>query len=239
MEGLYKVEYDIGDGSGRSVLYAHGGKMLGGNTAFAHFGTYENVDGEVVARLRTKRHSRSPQRRSLTSSDEVTITFRGRPQGRLWRFEGQVVEDAAVFRAVATALGDDDVPPPGVVGERGVVSGLYSIDIRMLDGRDGGQTGVMLLRDGRILGGDAFFYYLGAYTSANGRWKGEFVNQEHTPAKSEHPLFGGYEVGIGFSGRCDDKGAEMEATALAGKLSIRFAAKLKLIEPFAKGGAVT
>ena len=236
MEGLYKVEYDIGDGSGRSVLYAHAGKMLGGNTAFAHFGTYENVDGEIVARLRTKRHSRSPQRRSLVSSDSVAIHIRGKPQGNVWRFEGDVVEDASVFRAVMTPLGDDDIPPPGAVGEGGIISGLYSIDIRMLDGLAGGHTGVMLLHDGRILGGDAFFYYLGAYTSANGRWKGEFVNQEHTPAKSEHPLFGGYEVGIGFSGRCDDKSAEMEATALAGKLSVRFAATLKLIEPFARAG---
>ena len=236
MEGLYKVEYDINDGSGRSVLYAHAGKMLGGNTAFAHFGTYETVDGEIVARLRTKRHSRSPQHRSLVSSDAVTISIRGRPQGKLYRFEGEVVEDASVFRAVMTPLGDDDVPPPGAVGEGGIVSGLYSIDIRMLDGITGGHTGVMLLRDGRILGGDAFFYYLGAYSSANGRWKGEFVNQEHTLAKSEHPLFGGYEVGIGFSGHCDDKGAEMEATALAGKRSIRLGATLKLIEPFARAG---
>ncbi|UGX93282.1 hypothetical protein HAP41_0000046875 [Bradyrhizobium barranii subsp. apii] len=234
MEGLYKVEYDINDGSGRSVLYAHAGKMLGGNTAFAHFGTYEIVDGEIVARLRTKRHSRSPQHRSLVSSDAVTISIRGRPQGKLYRFEGEVVEDASVFRAVMTPLGDDDVPPPGAVGEGGIVSGLYSIDIRMLDGITGGHTGVMLLRDGRILGGDAFFYYLGAYSSANGRWKGEFVNQEHTLAKSEHPLFGGYEVGIGFSGHCDDKGADMEAIALAGKRSIRLAATLKLIEPFAR-----
>ena len=234
MEGLYKVEYDINDGSGRSVLYAHAGKMLGGNTAFAHFGTYEIVDGEIVARLRTKRHSRSPQHRSLVSSDAVTISIRGRQQGKLYRFEGEVVEDVSVFRAVMTPLSDDDVPPAGRVGEGGIVSGLYSIDIRMLDGITGGHTGVMLLRDGRILGGDAFFYYLGAYSSANGRWKGEFVNQEHTPAKSEHPLFGGYEVGIGFSGHCDDKGAEMEAIALAGKRSIRLAATLKLIEPFAR-----
>ena len=92
-------------------------------------------------------------------------------------------------------------------------------------------------QDGRILGGDAFFYYLGAYCSANGRWKGEFVNQEHAPAKAEHPLFGGYEVGIGFSGRCDAGGAEIEATALAGKRSIRLAATLKLIQPFADGVA--
>lgn len=236
MEGLYKVEYDINDGSGRSVLYAHAGKMLGGNTAFAHLGTYEIVNGDIVARLRTKRHSRSPQHRSLVSSDAVTISIRGRQQGKLYRFEGEVVEDASVFRAVMTPLGDDDVPPPGAVGEGGIVSGLYSIDIRMLDGITGGHTGVMLLRHGRILGGDAFFYYLGAYSSANGRWKGEFVNQEHTLAKSEHPLFGGYEVGIGFSGHCDDKGADMEAIALAGKRSIRLAATLKLIEPFARAG---
>ncbi|UQD99312.1 hypothetical protein [Bradyrhizobium japonicum] len=236
MEGLYKVEYDINDGSGRSVLYAHAGKMLGGNTAFAHLGSYEIVNGEIVARLRTKRHNRSPQHRSLVSSDAVTIRIRGRQQGKLYRFEGEVVEDASVFRAVMTPLGDDDVPPPGAVGEGGIVSGLYSIDIRMLDGITGGHTGVMLLRDGRILGGDAFFYYLGAYSSANGRWKGEFVNQEHTLAKSEHPLFGGYEVGIGFSGHCDDKGVDMEAIALAGKRSIRLAATLKLIEPFARAG---
>ena len=92
------------------------------------------------------------------------------------------------------------------------------------------------LREGRILGGDAFFYYLGAYSSANGRWKGEFVNQEHTPAKAEHPLFGGYEVGIGFSGRCDAEGANMEAAALVGKRSVRLAATLKLIQPVAGAG---
>ena len=233
MEGLYKVEYEIDEGSGRSVLYVHGGRMLGGNTAFAHFGSYRDEDGEIVAEIRTRRHSKSPRYRSLVSSDEVTIRMRGRPVDQLYRFVGDVKEEPGkVFRAVMTPLGDDDVPPPGAVGEGGIVSGLYSIDIRMLDGIAGGSTGVMLLHNGRILGGDAFFYYLGAYSSANGRWKGQFVNQEHTPAKSEHPLFGGYEVGIGFSGRYDAEGAEVEATALAGKRSIRFAATLKLIQPF-------
>ena len=95
MAGLYKDENDINDGSGRSVLYAHAGKMLGGNTAFAHFGTYEIVDGEIVARLRTKRHSRSPQHRSLVSSDAVTISIRGRPQGKLYRFESVDLEGGA------------------------------------------------------------------------------------------------------------------------------------------------
>ena len=60
---------------------------------------------------------------------------------------------------------------------------------------------------------------------------GRVVNREHTPSRGERPVFGGHEVGIGFSGTYDDEGAEGEATALAGKRSIRFKAVLrKLVE---------
>jgi hypothetical protein len=45
----------------------------------------------------------------------------------------------------------------------------------------------------------------------------------------EYPIFGGHEVGIGFSGTCDDQGARLEATALAGKRSLRLTADLKLV----------
>ncbi len=105
-----------------------------------------------------------------------------------------------------TPIEEEAIPIAGGVGEGGIVNGLYSIHIRMLDGVEGGLTGVMLLNDGRILGGDASFYYLGTYTSENGRWKGQILNQEHTPAKGENPVFGGHEVGIGFSGTCDERG---------------------------------
>ena len=40
-------------------------------------------------------------------------------------------------------------------------------------------------------------------------------------------MFGGYEVGIGFSGNYTEDGTVGEATALAGKRSIRFSAVLK------------
>jgi len=72
-----------------------------------------------------------------------------------------------------------------------------------------------------------FFDYVGAYSASNGRWKGEIVNREHTPSRGERPVFGGHEVGIGFSGTYDDEGAEGEGTALAGKRSIRFKAMLR------------
>ena len=42
-------------------------------------------------------------------------------------------------------------------------------------------------------------------------------------------MFGGKEVGIGFSGTYSDDGAEGLGTALAGKRSIRFRAVLRLL----------
>ena len=156
--------------------------------------------------------------------------MRGTTDGNRIRFEGSAApRPGALFWANLTRLDDEALPPVGEVGPGGIVNGLYSIHIRALDGVDAGLSGVMLLMNGRILGGDAFFYYLGSYSSADGRWKGEIVNQEHTPAKGENPVFGGHEVGIGFSGTCDGEGAELEAIALAGKRSLRLAATLKLM----------
>jgi hypothetical protein len=134
-----------------------------------------------------------------------------------------------VFRSQMWTIDSETAPVEGAVGAGGIANGLYSVHIRTLDGVDGGLTGVMLLHDGRILGGDAFFYYLGTYSSAGGRWKGEMLNQEHTPAKGEVPVFGGHEVGIGFTGSCDGQGGMLEATAFVGKRSVRLTAVLRMI----------
>jgi hypothetical protein len=48
-------------------------------------------------------------------------------------------------------------------------------------------------------------------------------------AKGAYSIFGGHEVGIGFSGSCDDDGASLEATAPAGKRGFRLTADLKLV----------
>ena len=42
---------------------------------------------------------------------------------------------------------------------------------------------------------------------------------------------GGHELGIGFAGTGDSSGAPLEATALAGKRSLRLTAVLKLMQP--------
>jgi hypothetical protein len=211
-------------------MYARDGRMLGGNSAFAHIGTYEKRDDSVDIVIQTVRHNPDPNYRAMAGTDDATLLAKGSADGDLYRFEGGLKELPGVaFHSLMTPIEQDAGPIAGGVGEGGVVNGLYSIHIRMLDGVEGGLTGVMLLHDGRILGGDASFYYLGTYTSEKGRWKGQILNQEHTPAMGENPIFGGHEVGIGFSGTCDKEGATLEATALAGKRSLRMTAVLKLM----------
>lgn len=229
-EGFYKVRFQLNEAVGRSVMYVGDGKMLGGNSAFAHIGTYEKTGDEVSVEVKTVRHNPDPNYRAMAGTDDATLIARGSPDGDIYRFEGRLKEvPGAVFKSVMTPIEDEAVPVAGRLSEGGIVNGLYSIHIRMLDGVAGGLTGVMLLNQGRILGGDASFYYLGSYTAENGRWKGQILNQEHTPDRGENPIFGGHEVGIGFSGTYDDEGALVEATALAGKRSLRLTAILKLM----------
>jgi hypothetical protein len=232
VQGLYKVEFHTVHGSGRGVLYAHAGKLLGGNSAFAFIGSYNEEGDGISVEISTQRHNDDPHYRPLFGTDRITLVLKGRPHGDRIDFEGGTPQAPGVaFRSTMTPISDADGSPAHACGPNGIRNGLYSIHIRMLDGIDGGNTGVMVLHDGRIRGGDGFFDYIGSYASANGRWKGEIVNHEHTPTKGERPVFGGYEVGIGFSGSYDDAGAAGEATALVGKRSIRFSAALKLLVP--------
>jgi len=189
--GFYTVRFQLGDAIGRSVMYVGGGKLLGGNSAFAHIGTYEAEGQEIVIEVSTIRHNPDPNYKAMAGTDDATLLARGKADGNLYRFEGRLRELPDVpFRSVMTPVKEQPIPIAGGVGEGGIVDGLYSLRLKLLDGVDGGLTGVMLLNGGRILGGDAFFYYLG--TSEGGRWKGQILNQEHTPAKGEHPVFGGH-----------------------------------------------
>jgi hypothetical protein len=228
-EGLYKVEMHTVHGSRRGVLYVHDGTMMGGNSAFAFIGTYRDCEnGEVLVDVSAIRHNDDPSYQPLLKTDNITLSLRGRQQGEQYLFEGGTAQlPGVVFNSVMTPISEAAAPPVPPARKGGIGNGLYSIHIRMLDGIDGGNTGVVVLHDGRIRGGDAFFDYIGACTSANGKWKGELVNHEHTASQGERPVFGGYEVGIGFSGTYTDEGAVAEATALAGKRSIRFSAVLK------------
>jgi hypothetical protein len=107
-------------------------------------------------------------------------------------------------------------------------NGLYSIHVTLLDGRVGKGSGVILFRDGQILGGDAYLFYTGSYTVRGDTFKGEVLVQRHTtPRDNANPLFGGPSpVGIGVSGTFTDTRGTMNGTALVGKASQIFGATL-------------
>jgi hypothetical protein len=108
-------------------------------------------------------------------------------------------------------------------------NGLYSIHIRMLDGVKGRASGVIILRDGLLLGGDPYFWSVGSYTVGDGVWKGDLVTTQHTPSRDSmaSPLFAGREVTSGFSGTFADDDSEVFGTSLAGRRSLSFRATLR------------
>lgn len=120
-----------------------------------------------------------------------------------------------------------------------VKNGLYSIRIQMKDGGRGHATGVIILLDERIFGGDSHFYYTGTFSFKNGKWRGELVTREHTKAVGVNHLFGGREVTCGFTGRYSDDEAEVSGTALVGKTSVLFDAVLTLKFPYDAGQAAS
>ncbi len=113
-----------------------------------------------------------------------------------------------------------------------VTNGLYTISVEMLDGKHGFATGVLVLCDGRIMGGDSYFYYTGTYTHKAGKWRGELTTRQHHEAVGRSLAFGGgHEVTCGFTGVYFNGGAEIEGTALVGKTSVSFRAKMALQQP--------
>jgi len=107
--------------------------------------------------------------------------------------------------------------------------GLYSIHIRMLDGVRGRANGVIILRGGRLLGGDAYFWTVGDYSVGDGNWKGELLTRQHTPYRetSSRPVFAGREVTTGFTGSFANDQSEVFGTSLVGSRSISFRATLR------------
>jgi hypothetical protein len=112
-----------------------------------------------------------------------------------------------------------------------IANGLYTISVEMQEGKRGRATGVVVLCDGRIMGGDSHFYYTGAYTCKNGKWRGETINHQHAEAPGINLAFGGRDVPCGFTGTYSHGEAEIDATALVGKTSVMFRAWLVLRQP--------
>ena len=115
--------------------------------------------------------------------------------------------------------------------ETRVRDGLYALGIEMTGIKRGHATGVAMLRDGRILGGDSYFYYTGPYSFSRGKWRGEMMVHQHSEAPGLNLVFGGREVSCGFTGTYSDGAADIDGTALVGSYSVPFRARLTLKVP--------
>lgn len=115
-----------------------------------------------------------------------------------------------------------------VTGAMTVTNGLYTIHTEMTEGGRGHASGVIVLLDGKIAGGDSHFYYTGSYSAKDGKWRGELTTNQHTKSVGVLPLFGGREVTCGFMGTYSADAAAVNGTALVGKTSVLIEAKLTL-----------
>lgn len=108
-------------------------------------------------------------------------------------------------------------------------NGLYSIHVTLGDGRIGKGSGVLIARDGIARGGDSYLYYLGTYEERGGTLFGEIIINQHTPSPDTTPLFGGRQVGIGFTGRPHGDRFFLDGTALVGRESMPFRASMMFL----------
>ena len=105
-------------------------------------------------------------------------------------------------------------------------NGLYALSVKLQDGIEGGDNGVVVLRDGTIRGGDLFFYFVGSYSCSGSKWKAK-LPLGSISALATRP-FARKVATIGFTGTYSDLGAESNNTALLGKHSVSFKTSLRL-----------
>ena len=106
-EGLYEVQFHTVHGKGTGVIYVVGGKLRGGNSAFAFIGNYQNRGDTISAMVSTRRYNPDPAHQALFGLDGVTLALNGRADGDAYDFEGGALQLPGVnFRAHLTRVSD-------------------------------------------------------------------------------------------------------------------------------------
>jgi hypothetical protein len=75
------------------------------------------------------------------------------------------------YRCVAKRLGATNT---AIIMSR---NGLYAISSKVLDGVEGGATGISVLHDGTMRGGGSTYYHVGSYSCSGSQWKGEVTTR--------------------------------------------------------------
>ena len=89
------------------MIYAVGGKLRGGNSAFAFIGNYADKGDGIQAKVTTQRHNPDPAFKPLFGTDMITLTLKGADNDGMIDFEGTALQLPGVtFKAVLTRMSD-------------------------------------------------------------------------------------------------------------------------------------
>ena len=89
------------------MIYAVGGKLRGGNSAFAFIGNYSDKGDGIQVKVTTQRHNPDPAFKPLFGLDMITLTLKGADNDSMVDFEGTAMQLPGVtFKAVLTRISD-------------------------------------------------------------------------------------------------------------------------------------
>jgi len=105
LKGLYKVEFETPRQKAVGVIFADGGRLHGGSSAFAYIGTYQVNGDTITGAITSKRHTHDPSLTSVFGFDEVRVDFQGSSIGDFAQVEGTAAEAPSLgFKAVLTRI---------------------------------------------------------------------------------------------------------------------------------------
>jgi hypothetical protein len=106
-DGLYEVFFHTVHNTGTGVIYANGGRLRGGNSAFTFIGNYQNKMDVISAKIMTRRYNPDPKLDSVFGFEGVTLSLTGRLNGDTLDFEGNALQKPGLpFRARLTRISD-------------------------------------------------------------------------------------------------------------------------------------
>ncbi len=228
-DGFFKSEFRVNEAVGRSVSYIRDGKLLGGNSGFAHIGTYR-FDGDMIAvEVTSRRHNFGAAHQSLLGSDVSTIAVTGRAVGKAFCFEGGSPQmPNAIFRSVMTPLDESELRPRHDRRRRHFQRAVFDPPqdsgrrARRIDRGHAAQQRPHPRRRCLLLLSRVVFLIERPLERPDGQ-PGTHARRGRRPGvwrpRNRNRVFRDL--------RCE--GGTLEGTALAGKRSIRFEAELKLI----------
>ena len=105
--GLYKIEFSTQLGTGYGLVVMEGGKVRGGDAAFAYVGRYHEEGERFFVEVATSRHTPTPAITSLFGTDDAKVHLQGDSSGSVINLEGRAAEAPDVtFKAILSHLSD-------------------------------------------------------------------------------------------------------------------------------------